>query len=61
MAPGRSDIQKSLATAAGNLGEFKASAYAWEAYMKLDPANDTGRRERGFANVYLGQLDAGLV
>jgi len=61
MAPGRADIQKSLATAAGNLGEFKASADAWDAYMKLDPADDTGRRERGFANAHLGRVDAGLV
>ena len=61
VAPGRSDIQKSLATAAGNLGEFKASADAWDTYMKLVPSDDTGRRERGFANVHLGQLDTGLA
>ena len=60
-APGRADIQKSLATAAGNLGEFKASAEAWDAYVKLAPSDDTGRRERGFENVHRGQLDAGLV
>jgi len=61
VAPGRMDIQKSLAIAAGNLGEFKASAEAWDAYMQLDPADDTARRERGFAKAHLGQLDAGLV
>ena len=60
-APGRSDIQKSLATAAGNLGEFKASADAWNAYMKLEPADDTARRERGFMNAHMGQLDSAIA
>ena len=61
VAPGRADIQRSLATAAANLGEYKASADAWDAYVKLDPDDDTGRRERGFAQAHIGQIDAGLA
>jgi tetratricopeptide (TPR) repeat protein len=61
MAPGRSDIQKSLALAAGNRREYKAAAAAWTAYAQLVPADDSGRRERGFANAHVGQLDAGIA
>lgn len=61
VATGRVDIQRSLAIAAGNLGEYKASADAWDAYVQLDPADDAGRRERGFAHAHIGQLDAGLA
>ncbi len=61
LAPGRVDIQKSLAVAAGNLGEYKVAADAWDAYVQLDPADDSGRRERGFAHAHLGQFDAALA
>lgn len=61
VAPGRVDIQRSLAIAAGNLGEYKASADAWDVYVQLDPNDDTGRRERGFAHAHIGQLDSGLA
>lgn len=61
VAPGRVDIQRSLAIAAGNVGEYKAAADAWDAYVQLDPDDDTGRRERGFAHAHNGQLDAGLA
>ncbi len=61
LAPGRADIQRALAIAAGNLGEYKASAAAWDAYVQLDATDDTARRERGFAHAHIGQFDAGLV
>jgi tetratricopeptide (TPR) repeat protein len=61
VAPGREDLQRSLAIAAGNLGEFKASADAWDAYVRLDPGDDAGRRERGFAHAHIGQLEAGMT
>jgi tetratricopeptide (TPR) repeat protein len=60
LADGRADIQKSFAIAAGNRGDFKTSAATWDRYVKLDPADETGRRERGFANAHAGQLDAGI-
>jgi tetratricopeptide (TPR) repeat protein len=60
-APGRPDIQRSFAIAAGNLGEFKIAADAWDAYIRLNPADDTGRRERGFATSHLGQPEAGIA
>ena len=61
LAPARADVQKSLATAAGNLRQFKDAAAAWERCVNLAPADDTGRRERGFAWAHIGQLDGGIA
>jgi tetratricopeptide (TPR) repeat protein len=61
LAPARADIQKSLAIAAGNLGEYKDSAAAWDRFVRLDTGDETGRRERGFANAHIGQLDSGIA
>ena len=61
LAPARADIQKSLATSAGNLRQYKDSAAAWDRYLKLEPTDDTARRERGFADAHIGQLDAGIA
>jgi tetratricopeptide (TPR) repeat protein len=61
LAPQRASVQKSLAIAAGNLGDYKDAAAAWNRYVALDPEDDTGRRERGFADAHIGQLDTGIA
>ena len=60
-APTRPDIQKSLATAAGNLGDYKQALAAWDQYVKLAPNDDTARRERGFAASHAGQRETGIA
>ncbi|HEY7304468.1 MAG TPA: tetratricopeptide repeat protein [Bryobacteraceae bacterium] len=61
-APERADIQALMAHISADLGYFGDAAQAWERYMKLRPGDDTGRRERGFAEAGLGEKpDAGLA
>jgi tetratricopeptide (TPR) repeat protein len=60
-APERADIQALMAHISADLGYFGDAAQAWDRYMKLAPGDDTGRRERGFAEAGLGlKPDAGL-
>ena len=48
--------------AASNLGEFKASADAWNAYVRLAPSDDTGRREQvSRMRIWVGWMPAALV
>ena len=61
-APQRADIQALIAHISADLGYFGDAVEAWERYMKLSPADDTGRRERGFAEAALGEKpDAALA
>ena len=48
LAPERSDVQKVLALATGDLGALDDSAAAWNRYLKLQPNDDVARRELGF-------------
>lgn len=61
LAPNRSDIQKLLAMTADDLGALEDSTAAWERYMKLEPADDAGRRERGFLAFKRGLFEQGLA
>ena len=61
-APERADIQALIAHISADLGYFGDAAEAWGRYMKLAPNDDTGRRERGFAEAALGEKpEAGLA
>src|ERR1017187_7128053 len=40
LAPERSDVQKLLALATGDLGAMDDSAAAWDRYLKLQPNDD---------------------
>lgn len=61
-APERADIQALMAHISADLGYFGDAVQAWERYMKLAPGDDTGRRERGFAEAASGEKpDAGLA
>jgi tetratricopeptide (TPR) repeat protein len=61
-APQRADIQALMAHISFDLGYFGDAAQAWDRYMKLAPGDDTGRRERGFAEAALAQKpDVGLA
>jgi tetratricopeptide (TPR) repeat protein len=61
LAPARPDIQKSFATSAANLGQYGPALAAWDRYVKLAPADDTARRERGFAAIHVNQREAGIA
>lgn len=61
-APERADIQALIAHISADLGYFGDAVEAWERYIKLAPNDDTGPRERGFAEAALGEKpDAGLA
>src|ERR1039457_5428285 len=57
LAPERSDVQKLLALATGDLGAMDDSAAAWDRYLKLQPNDDVARRERGLTAVRMGRLE----
>lgn len=61
LAPDRPDIQKSFATSAANLGQYGPALAAWDRYVKLAPADDAARRERGFAAIHVNQREAGIA
>lgn len=61
LAPHRQDIQKSFATSAANLGEYRDALAGWEKYVSLNPADDAGRRERGFAAIHVNKRESGLA
>ncbi len=61
LAPTRPEIQKSFATSAANLGQYGPALAAWDRYVKLAPADDTARRERGFAAIHVNQREAGVA
>ncbi len=61
-APERADIQALIGHISSDLGYFGDAADAWGRYMELAPADDSGRRERGFAEAALGlKPDGGLA
>jgi len=47
--PDRAEIALALAQVSAGLGFYEDSAAAYDRYLKLKPADDTARRERGFA------------
>jgi tetratricopeptide (TPR) repeat protein len=59
-APQRADIQKLLAITTGDLGALEDAAAAWDRYLKLDPNDDFGRRERGFTAIQMGKFEQGM-
>jgi len=61
LEPARPDIQKSFATSAANLGQYGPALAAWDRYVKLAPADDIARRERGFAALHVNQREAGIA
>jgi tetratricopeptide (TPR) repeat protein len=61
LAPNRPEIQKSFAASAANLGQYGPALAAWDRYVKLAPADDTARRERGFAAIHINQREAGIA
>lgn len=61
LAPRRADIQKLLAITTGDLGALADSLAAWERYVKLEPGDDFGHRERGFALAATGQFEPGIA
>src|SRR6185437_12539711 len=57
----RADVQALMAHISFDLGYFGDAARAWDRYTNLAPGDDTGQRERGFAEAALAQQpDAGL-
>jgi tetratricopeptide (TPR) repeat protein len=60
LAPQRADIQKLLAITTGDLGALEDAAAAWDRYLKLDPNDDFGRRERGFTAIQMGKFEQGM-
>lgn len=61
LAPQRSDVWKLLAMATVDLGALDDAAAAWDGYIKLEPNDDAGRRERGFTAFKRGLFDQGLA
>ena len=54
LAPGRADVQFLLARTTADLGYYGDAVQAWNRYMSIEPEDDAGRRERGFAQAALG-------
>ncbi len=61
LAPKRSDVQKLLAMSTDDLGALDDCAAAWDRYIRLEPNDDAGRRERGFTAFKKGLLEQGLA
>jgi len=61
LAPQRADIQKLLAITTSDLGALADAAEAWDRYLKLEPADDAARRERGFTAVRMGRFEQGIA
>ena len=57
LAPQRADVQKLLGMSTSDLLAYEDSAAAWDRYMKLEPNDDAGRRERGFAKTNMKQAE----
>jgi tetratricopeptide (TPR) repeat protein len=60
-APRRADVQKLLAIATSDIGALPDAAAAWDRYLKLEPGDDSARRERGFTAVQMGQFEKGVA
>ncbi len=57
LAPQRADVQKLLGMSTSDLLAYEDSAAAWDRYMKLEPNDDSGRRERGFAKTNMKRAE----
>jgi predicted Zn-dependent protease len=57
VAPQRADVQKLLGMSTSDLLAYEDSAAAWDRYTKLEPNDDAGRRERGFAKTNMKQAE----
>jgi tetratricopeptide (TPR) repeat protein len=57
----RADAQKLIALATSDLGALDDSLAAWDRYVKLAPADEEARRERGFTAVRMGQVERGVA
>lgn len=54
-APDRADVAFALAHAAADLGYFGDALHAWQAYIRLAPKDNVGRREYAFTETALGE------
>lgn len=61
LAPTRPDIALFLAHSSEKLGYYADTAAAYDQYLKLNPSDDIGRRERGFALARSSQFEQGLA
>jgi tetratricopeptide (TPR) repeat protein len=61
LAPQRADVQRLLAVTTADLGALPDALTAWDRYLKLQPKEDTARRERGFTAMRMGQVEAGVA
>jgi len=60
LAPGRPDLLVYLARMYAQAGFFSGAADAYEEYLRLQPSDDTARRERGFTYCRFGKTRAAL-
>lgn len=60
-APDRPDVESLLAHTAAKFGYFADAVEAWDAYLKLRPADDDARRERAFAESAIGENGASAL
>jgi tetratricopeptide (TPR) repeat protein len=61
LAPKRADIVLLLAQATARLEFYKDAAAIYDEYLKLKPADDVARRERGFMLACANQVNSALV
>ncbi len=60
LAPGRADMVLLLAQVSAQLEFYEDAATAYDAYLKLKPADDIARRERAFALTRANQSNSAL-
>jgi tetratricopeptide (TPR) repeat protein len=60
LAPGRPDLLLYMARMYEDAGFFSGAADAYDVYLKLQPEDQTARRERGFTYCRLGKMKTGL-
>ena len=60
IAPNRTDVLEFVAHVSDALGYYGDAAQAYDEFLKLDPANDIVRRERGFSLVRAGRWEDGI-
>jgi len=61
LAPQRTDVILLLAQVTARLEFFKDAAAVYDDYLKLKPADDVARRERGFTLACANQFDSALA
>jgi tetratricopeptide (TPR) repeat protein len=60
LAPDRPGLLLALAKTYGEEGFFSSAADAYDVYLKLQPGDDSARRERGFAYCRFGRMQTAL-